>query len=96
MAVGADAHVATVVQVWTAVCVLRCDVAVATQFLTRHSGSGGSTAVNSDFWTNATYVNNSLFINVTSVNSDFFINTISIPSALFIKATYVNKSLFIK
>ena len=78
VAVGADAHVATVVQVWTAVCVLRCDVAVAvavavaTQFLTRHSGSGGSTAVNSDFWTNATYVNKSLFIKVTSVNSDFF------------------------
>jgi len=45
-----------------------CDVTVATQFLAYHSGSGGSTAVNSAFFINATYVNNLLFINVTSVN----------------------------
>jgi len=44
-------------------------VNVATQFLTRPSGSGGSTAVNSAVYTDANYVNNYLFINVTFYNS---------------------------
>ena len=47
---------------WTGAGVLRCNVNGATQFLTRQSGAGGSTAVNSAVYTNATYVNNSLFI----------------------------------